>query len=134
MNDDLQPEQRVSDLLMYIAPYRAPDRLRTDIRCIASSSRQRPRWLALIKEPPMRISNRVAVGSPTFRLAAILALSVALLLAVAGAVTAGASLLPKTPLPAPFGPAANGSLAYSAKGDIYLADADGGNPRANHHG
>ena len=33
--------------------------------------RQRPRWLALIKEPPMRISSTLAVGSPTARLAAI---------------------------------------------------------------
>jgi len=50
--------------------------------------RPRPRWLALMKEPPMRLSNRVAVGSPTARLATTTAAGVALALALAGAVIA----------------------------------------------
>ena len=35
-----------------------------------------------------------------------------------------------SPCPPPFGPARNGSLVYAKGGDIYLADADGSNPRA----
>jgi hypothetical protein len=99
---------------------------------LASTSRMRPypRWLALMKEPPMRISSPVVVGSPTLRLAVILALTLALGLLGAAAVAAAASLLPSPSTLAPFGPAANGSLVYSLAGDIYLADADGGNPRA----
>jgi len=98
---------------------------------LASTSRMRPypRWLALMKEPPMRVSQRVAVGSPTFRLASILALTLVLILAAAGAVVAGASLLPSPPVPPPYGPARNGNLVYAAQGDIYLANADGSDPR-----
>lgn len=51
-----------------------------------------PRWLALIKEPPMRRSSEVAVGSPTVRLAAIV-LSTVLLLVLAGGAVAGAMQL-----------------------------------------
>ena len=43
--------------------------------------RRWPRWLALIKEPPMRISSRVAVGSPTVRLAYVAILTLLLTLA-----------------------------------------------------
>ena len=69
-------------------------------RSLRAARRERrwPRWLALIKEPPMRISSRVAVGSPTFRLASLMAITLALIIALGAAVVAGASLLPS---PAP---------------------------------
>jgi hypothetical protein len=59
----------------------------------ASRTRQRPRWLALIKEPPMRMSSRLAVGSPTARVAAILVATFLLTALVAGVGIAGARLL-----------------------------------------
>jgi parallel beta-helix repeat protein len=59
----------------------------------ASRTRQRPRWLALIKEPPMRISSRVAVGSPTARVAALLATTLLLATIGVGAVVAGGRTL-----------------------------------------
>lgn len=99
---------------------------------LASTSRMRsyPRWLALMKEPPMRISSPVVVGSPTIRLAVILAMTLALGLLGAAAVAAAASLLPSGPTLAPYGPTANGSMVYDLAGDIYTADADGGNALA----
>jgi F-box protein 11 len=54
--------------------------------------RQLPRWLALIKEPPMRIDQHPAVGSPTVRVVAIVAATLFLALVIAGA-GAGAQLL-----------------------------------------
>ncbi len=56
-----------------------------------STSRVRPlpRWLALIKEPPMRRSAVITVGSPTARLATIV-LSTVLLLALLAGTMAGA--------------------------------------------
>jgi hypothetical protein len=107
----------------------APDRVLNQILTTTSRVRPQPRWLALIKEPPMRLSSRVAVGSPTFRLASIAALTMALILALGAAVAVGASLLPSPAprLPAPYGPAGNGSIVYDATGDIYLADATGAN-------
>jgi hypothetical protein len=64
-----------------------------DFRQRAIHARQRPRWLALIKEPPMRISSHLAVGSPTTRVAAIVIATLLLGLALAGAGIAGSRLL-----------------------------------------
>ena len=76
------------------APRRPPDRASTTTSSPRRAGmRPSPRWLALIKEPPMRISSRVAVGSPTARLAAILAATAAPRRLGAGAVVAGASYL-----------------------------------------
>lgn len=114
MIDDPHTERSITDLLADSAPARAPARLRTDIRCIARSNRQRRRWIALLKEPPMRLSNRVAVGSPMARLAAVAVTSLALVVAIAGGVIAGASPAPSEPAPPPV-PAPTtftGSLSY----------------------
>ncbi len=64
-------------------------------RTIASVSRrrQRPRWLALIKEPPMRTGSHLAVGSPTARVAAIVAATLMASVMLVSASLAGAELL-----------------------------------------
>ena len=54
---------------------------------------QRPRWLALMKEPPMRTNSRLAVGSPAVRVAAIIVATLLLTAAIAGAGIAGQRLL-----------------------------------------
>ena len=72
---------------------RLPDAFYDEFHQQASHVRQRPRWLALIKEPPMRISSHVAVGSPTVRVAAIMVATLLLALMVAGAGIAGSQLL-----------------------------------------
>jgi hypothetical protein len=93
MNDDTRFELFLEDSLRELAPNRAPDRLRTTIKTESSRMRPRPRWLALVKEPPMRTSSALAVGSPTVRLAAIVAATLLLMAALAGAGLAGARLL-----------------------------------------
>jgi len=130
MNTERDLQRQVTSVFADAAPTGYPDELLGRVLSTTSRARPRPTWLAYIKEPPMRYPARVAVGSPTLRLAAILALTLVLILAAAGAVVAGASLLPGQPLPPPFGPARNGSLMYAKGGDIYLADADGTNSRA----
>jgi hypothetical protein len=122
-------ERLIADYLADNAAGDPSDRALDD--ALASTSRMRPypTWLADLKEPPMRIPARVVVGSPTLRLATILALTLALALALAGAVAGAASLLPSEPLPAPFGLARNGPLAYVMDGDIHLVDPDGANDR-----
>ncbi len=55
--------------------------------------RQWPRWLAFIKEPPMRTNSHLTVGSPTVRLTAILAATMLLAVALAAAGVAGQRLL-----------------------------------------
>ena len=112
-----------------MAPSQGPQDLLDDVFLTTGRIRPRPRWLALIKEPPMRYSSRVAVGSPTVRLVTIAALTLVLLMASLAAVGIGARVFAADAKVAPFGPARNGPLLYSAGGDIYLADADSGDPR-----
>jgi outer membrane protein assembly factor BamB len=91
-------EREVTTVLFEAAPSREPDRLFDSIITETGRMRQRPRWLAILKEPPMRISTRVAVGSPTLRLVAFLGILL-LALATTGAAVVGASLLSGPDLP-----------------------------------
>jgi len=59
----------------------------------AGRKRQWPAWLASIKEPPMRISNSLAVGSPTVRVVAVVAATLLLALLLAAVGVAGSRLL-----------------------------------------
>jgi hypothetical protein len=70
-----------------------PEDFYEDMHTYASHTRQRPEWLALTKEPPMRISGTIAVGSPTFRVAAILAATLLLAVSLVAAGIAGGTLL-----------------------------------------
>jgi Tol biopolymer transport system component len=127
MNDDVRLEQTIQRLLAETATSRAPDRLRLDIASATSRQRQRSPWLAALKEPPMRYRSRLAVGSPTLRLAAALAVAAALLLAITGAVLGGASLLPS---PTVVTGVRNGLIAFDSNGDIMVANPDGSDPHA----
>ena len=93
MNDDVRLERHLADGLHDLAPVRAPDRLRTQIKAETGEARQRARWLAFIKEPPMRTNSRLAVGSPTARVVAIVAATLLTALLIVSAGIAGARLL-----------------------------------------
>ena len=121
MNRDVRVEPLFERLLAETPTSRAPDRLRDDIAYTTSRQRQRPPWLATLKEPPMRYRSQLVVGSPALRLTAVLAVAAALLVALAGAVIAGASLLPS---PVPVAPVQNGLIAFSSDGDIWVTDPD----------
>jgi parallel beta-helix repeat protein len=70
-----------------------PDAIHDELLTYAGKTRQWPGWLASIKEPPMRLSDSLAVGSPTVRVLAVLAATVLLALALAAAGVAGQRLL-----------------------------------------
>jgi hypothetical protein len=105
MRHDVPVDTRLERLLAEVPISRAPDQLRADIASATSHRRQRPPWLTNLKESPMRYRSQLVVGSPTLRLAAVLAVTTALLLIIAGVVVAGASPVP-SPVPVP--PAAVG--------------------------
>jgi outer membrane protein assembly factor BamB len=92
--NEVRLERLLTELLADTAPTREPDRLVPETLRAARRVRRRRQWLALLKEPPMRLNHRVAVGSPILRMASMAALTAALVLALAAAVVAGASLLP----------------------------------------
>jgi hypothetical protein len=126
MSDDARLARIFSDALAESAPGRASDRLRTEIKSTMSRTRPRPRWLALLKEPPMRTTSGVAVGSPTLRLASIMAATIALLLAAAAVTAGGATLIRNASSMAL--PHNNGLIALDAGTDqILVADRDGSN-------
>jgi hypothetical protein len=70
-----------------------PDDFYEDMHAYASHHRQRPEWLARIKEPSMRSNSQLAVGSPTMRVVAIMVATLMLAIALAAAGVAGSRLL-----------------------------------------
>ena len=66
-----------------------------DIARMSAREPQRRRWLADLRRPPMRYRSALVAGSPTVRLASVMALVALLLVVLAGAIVAGASLLPR---------------------------------------
>jgi len=101
MTSDDRFERLLVDVLVDVAPTREPDRLVPEILRAARRERRRPRWLALIKEPPMRMQSVVAVGSPVARLTFVLLITLLTAVLAAGAVVTGAALLEASPPPPP---------------------------------
>jgi hypothetical protein len=95
MNDSL--EREVTTAFHEVAPSREPDHLFDSIVSATSSVRPRPRWLAIMKEPPMRRASRVVVGSPTVRSAVLLAAALLVALLSVGVLVVGA----QSPSPVP---------------------------------
>jgi serine/threonine-protein kinase len=92
MNENVALERMLTTYMADEAAGRAPERLLDDVLSATSRARSDPRWLALLKEPPMRTQTRVVVGTPTRRL--VLAMvAVAVLLLVLAAAIVGANLL-----------------------------------------
>lgn len=71
-----------------------PDHQVDQILNLTARQRPWPRWLAVLREPPMHAQSRVVVGSPTQRLMILGAL---VLLAATAVVGVGAALLLRTP-------------------------------------
>jgi len=89
-----------------------------DVLATTAQRRQRPAWTFPERWLPMDIvTQRVTTPAMPWRQLGVMAL-IALLIATAVAAYAGSQ--PR--LPAPFGQARNGLVAYEAGGDIYTAD------------
>ena len=126
MTTDRRFESDLSDLLAELAPRRTPD-YRDDVVQQTARTRQRPAWTFPERWLPVDLTMTPMRGriGPVAGIA-LLAI-VGLLIVAIAAVYIGAQT---RALPAPFGPAANGSLYYSAGGDIYRVDTVGGTPQA----
>jgi Tol biopolymer transport system component len=111
------------------APRRGPDALVAVTEAAVKRERPKPLWLALLTERPMRRAGRVVAGSASARAVYLAAVALLVVAAAAAAIATGARLLPSRPLPPPFGPAANGLIAYDTNAAIYAAEPDGQPPR-----
>ena len=93
MNDRIDFERLVNERFAREHDIRPPDRAVDQILTEAGRWRPLPRWLALIKEPSMRYSSTLAVGSPTVRVLALLAATLLLVTLVTAAGAGAARLL-----------------------------------------
>jgi Tol biopolymer transport system component len=92
-----------------------------DVLSTTARGRQRPGWTFPERWFPMDlVTTRVPQTRLPWRQLGVLAL-IAILLAAALAIYVGSQT--PTPLPAPFGPAKNGLIAYDTDGDISVVDA-----------
>lgn len=101
---------------------------REHLSAILRTTRATPQhrsWIIRLRWAADPSTGPDAAAAPAALLAVVL---LALLLAALGALAAVASQRPHRP--APFGPAANGRLAYVVGGTIHLADRDGGGEAA----
>ncbi len=117
--DQFDPfEQRISAAIEEIAAPARPDYL-ADVFSVTARTSQRPRWSFL--ERWLHLDT--ALGPVAVRrmpLRPLLLLALLLLLAAAlTAVYVGA----QRRVPAPFGPANNGRIAYPSNGDLYVRDS-----------
>lgn len=118
MTSDRRFEQDLPDLLAQLAPGPAPD-YRDDIVRQTARIRQRPAWTFPERWLPMTAVTSRAAAALRFpvRIVALVALLI-IAMVVSALLIAGS----RPRLPAPFGLAANGHVAYAADGDIYTAD------------
>ena len=103
------------------AQLRPPDALLSQVLTRTAATRRRPGWLVIERWFPMDTTARFGAISR----AAIFLVTLGLLVLLVAAIAVGAA----PNVPPPYGPARNGAIVYSQGGDIYLADADGTNPR-----
>ena len=111
-------DRRLPAILDEISQPRTPDYF-DDLLGLTARTRQRPAWTLPERWLPMvDIARQPAFARQVpWRPIAVLAL-ILLLLAASLAFVIGS----RHPLPAPFGPARNGLVAYAKAGDIYTAD------------
>jgi Tol biopolymer transport system component len=112
-------ERALPTALTDLADPRTPDYF-TDILGLTARTRQRPAWASLERWLPMAdtISRSTSVPRLPWRSLGVALILLALLIALV-AVFVGSR---QHRLPEPFGPAANGLVAYANGGDIYTVD------------
>jgi Tol biopolymer transport system component len=103
------------------ARVREPEHLLDSVLERISAARQIPRWLLPERWLPVQLTTRFRAGP---RLAPVILL-LALLLALAALVATVGS---RRELPAPFGLAGNGRIAYLSAGQIFTSEPDGSDP------
>jgi dipeptidyl aminopeptidase/acylaminoacyl peptidase len=123
MTSERHFDQDLPDLLAQVAQAPAPD-YRDLVVQQTARMRQRPAWTFPERWLPMSVVTSRAAMAPRFPLRIVGVVALLLLALIVGAVLIGGS---QRRLPAPFGPARNGLVAYASGGDIFTGVAVTGN-------
>ena len=111
-------ERQLPELMADLASARVPDYF-DDILQVTARTRQRPAWASLERWLPMDLAMPQALGRTRLAPRLVILALVGLLVAAALLAYAGS----QHRIPAPFGPAANGSMYFNAaNGDVMAAD------------
>jgi len=126
VRDDL--DRRLTAWFAADAAPREPEHLLGSVLARTARTRRRPAWLIPERWIPMSAITSRAAATPRAPWRLVGALALLILALVVGAML----IVGNQPreLPAPFGPAANGLVAYAADGDIYTVDPVTGQSRA----
>ena len=122
MNDQHAFERIVADSVQSIGPLAPSEGAHDLTHSRAGQARQDPKWLALLKEPPMRTNSHLAVGSPTVRVMVVMVMTMLLALALAAAGAGAKQLLAAD---GPIVVAEDGSGDYTTIGKAVEAAEDG---------
>jgi dipeptidyl aminopeptidase/acylaminoacyl peptidase len=117
MNTD-RFDRELPDLLAQLAPRAVPE-YRNDIVRQTAHMRQRPVWMFPERWLPLSAITSRAFAAPPVRWRVVALVALLLLTLAVGLVLVTAS---QRHVPAPFGRAANGLVAYEKGGEIYTAD------------
>jgi Tol biopolymer transport system component len=117
---------RITEALDDLATPQYPDYI-DDVLASALARRQRPAWTFPERWIPMSTIARRPMLFPGVPIRIIAIASLLLALLVAGAVISAGLFAER--VPAPFGPAANGLVAFQADGDLYTRDLLTGDER-----
>jgi Tol biopolymer transport system component len=119
MTSDRRFDRDLPDLLAELAPRATPD-YRDDIVQQTALMRQRPAWTFPERWLPVSVITTHAFAAPPVRWRVVGLVALLLLALVVGLVIFAGSQ--RHAPPPPFGPAANGVVAYEKSGDIYTVD------------
>jgi Tol biopolymer transport system component len=125
MTRNVELDRRLGAWLEEEAAPHAPGELHARFIDAMAGSRQRPGWATT--ERWISMETRAQLGAVP-RGAIVLATLGILAALAAGAIAVGSSGEPKAP--PPFGPAANGLIAFADGGDIHVVEPDGSGRRA----
>ena len=118
MTSERRFDQDLPDLLAQVAQAPAPD-YRDLIVQRTARTRQRPAWTFPERWLPMSAVTSRTATVPRLPLRIVAAVALLLIALIVGAIVFAGS---QHPLPAPFGIARNGLVAYAEGGDIYVGD------------
>ena len=118
MTSERRFDQDLPDLLAQVAQAPAPE-YRDLIVQRTARTRQRPAWTFPERWLPMSVVTSRAAVAPRIPLRIVGLVALLLIVLIVGAVLIGGS---QRHLPAPFGVAVAGHVAYAKGGDIYTAD------------